>query len=476
MTLAKKGIGITLEVLFGTVFFLLFLFFMFSIARDLLIVQEDWQSSFEGFVEVIELVSDGEKLNSESYLLKLEKDSAIIGFNPVDHSSLSYIGDGDFHYVVNTKIWEEIKDKISSANDPIGEITHMQRPNACNDDDACVCLCRQPDFRPTSDDYALSKGVDPDEDNYYVRTGRASFFNVPIPFSPGEVPLSYMIECSALECRNIEGANFNQPMKNDYYNQYYSYYDGDFFDDIGGRVNQIKSFHDDLTCAATVFCSFPASVYNYYFNPDEGGLESDFVYDNGFALYRGEDDGYKGIVMFGYTRPLSASIPVFVTKQSTGAISVCIDGGCIDDIESETTHFNLYDLWFNNSQIVSGECRRGIAHSIGSDDEYYKIYNFLTADYPLEEEYSVLPYFSSRNGLESDLSLRIISEGNRITYLLGYYCITGSDILINEVIEYDKAYSDVCGEDIDIQVSGGDVLSFTAHADWELNDPICVSG
>ena len=292
----QKRAAVTItEMIMGTIVAVILLITLIRVGNGLYGHKDDYLDSFKEFAQTMEEIGAPTTTpgTAESVLLRIEKDTAIFGFNRVAKypdgtlANNGRIGDGNFYYRFNNDI---IINLFS---------TSMKRPNACGEDNACLCLCKKPEFDilPNANDYDKTYfdnfTIDQTKDNPYQLpslTGTLDAF---------EKKLGEVITCKETICQEIPNVNLYGPLTNDFF-------------------------------------------YNV---TEKGALghrkEMQYVFENGFAFYREDkEDAYEDYInkahigaSLGYQRPPASTQPVYLAKLKGGLLAVCIAPNCLAKIE-----------------------------------------------------------------------------------------------------------------------------------------------
>lgn len=269
-----------IQVIIGIIIAVAVFAFALSVGRNILISHEDWDQSYQDMAQVIKDVSDtGLSGSMTSALIKLETDTAIIGFSPVSKSPNGRFGDGNFY--------------IASISGAYGvnavDLYMIKRPTSCTLDESCLCLCKQPDNanKDVPIDQLGQYTIDPAKENPY-QSPLYSDWNAPYFQQPHRVGF---ITCASITCTTT------------------------------GKSSYIGMLEDQD------FLQVSKKTQKDYYTPE-------YTYENGFAVHRrttaAQNTGISGI--FGYLNAFPASIPLYIGKEGN-QIVVCMDTTCFDRIE-----------------------------------------------------------------------------------------------------------------------------------------------
>lgn len=301
--LRKKGL--MLQTLIGLIIGAVLLFGSFKLAANVLQDRPDQQGELDKFHQELNAIAGEVDGAVQQPIIKLEEGNALIGLNPRQNESErnGRLGDGDLHIILN-KAHKKSMFSMENRNGKESswkyqEAVHFRRPDSCDKNDTCLCLCEDASVEAEELDETYLQGLEADTDG-----------QLPPPYSHelwqkaflGAKDRNAMIQCQRTTCEEVEDATFYTPL-------------------TAGDFNQRPESLDKPLFGAL---KFSKKLKHLPF----------LLYENGFIIPSVED---KDIPFpYGYNQFLPESFPVTVEKVADGQVAVCLNLECTTRIEADT--------------------------------------------------------------------------------------------------------------------------------------------
>ncbi len=485
VTKKKKKAGIQLQFLLGIIIGLLLLTGTFYIAAKVYhSLTEEENTPLIKVKEHLEKMASANPYDSEEFTLMLKKDTALIGLNPKS-TRVGLMNDGDFHYEMNPKVYDYLTTNF--AKELFGETTasliHFPRPTVCDENKACICYCEHPFLEDLNEDYFSNKKNLNEEDKEYYYKRYGSFKALGIIDLKTKL-IAKELACSKLECANLDNVYFEPEMRNEFYNQYARDYDQDTWDKVyhatidgRGVIRQSLLFVADLTVPYAILVHILDSIYNVYFAGSGNNKYPvpDFLYTNGFAIYRAENS-YKGMTTLGYPNVLSSAIVVTIGKLINNNIAVCLNPKCVPILSlsysADAEKNKILDELSGKSQLRKLEkCKNPPDNDRFKTKEgtniklIRRIVKEITTKGKTNTIIKIKELSPLRNngeeGVYSNQAIRIVQKGTTISAELIAYCDDTKktyQILKTEETEVPENYYKQCPKMIDKIYDPGDKI------------------
>lgn len=260
------------------------------------------QESFDTFHEKLVNIAKASAYTNDKFLLHMEEGYAIIGFGPVQGEDNGRYSNGEFFYNVNRQEDKKESKELAFTRSPM----YLDREDApaCDDDQGCLCLCKNPSAIQVQDvDKAEIDKREIDKDG------------TPNPYDQEWI--------TAWEEESSDGNRFDNR---------YNYNTRD------RRLFQLQC--KEISCAPIEEITFlsPAPCDCYFSEQkveEQERKDCDYVFENGFAIYRREESISRGQSM-AYEEKLPESVQVNLAKLPNGDVMVSLRQWCIETFENIT--------------------------------------------------------------------------------------------------------------------------------------------
>lgn len=289
----KHGSVMLMKTLIGAIIGLMIVVFLIILVKPFLVGMSDsQQQEFNDFKDKIVEIAKSPHYTSDTMLLTLEPDYAIIGFGPVQSVTNGRFGNGEFFYAINKRA---DGGNLNTKRAFTGQHMYLDRDAVmgCADTEACLCLCKSPsselsDDRSEQEEHTVDKDLlpNPYTDDWvekWVAEDLEKFYTSPNFFGTE----MYELVCKELSCVPLEATTFQTIM--------------------------------------------PCQCYF----SKEGENDCDYTFENGFAIYNRKEDITVRNGM-AYEESLPPSVQVTIDKLPNGAVAVALNSSYTETLESIT--------------------------------------------------------------------------------------------------------------------------------------------
>ncbi len=503
--LRKKKGDVSLQFMLGVIIGSLFLVFLLIKGADLYAaITAEEATPLSEIVGILEEVSAGNPYDVVQENIHFGEDTALIGINPVS-DRIGMYGDGDFHFTMSEPAYDYITTNFAKElfGDTTAAMVHFVRPDTCDKDKSCICWCESPHLVPVREGYYGSRDIsDDDKERFYERYGSMKVLGFDVFSSSATKEL----QCSRYQCSPLDNVKFYPVMRNEFYSQYVADYDDDLMDAtyhaaVASResARQALLVAADFTNPAFLIIHIADTIRDVYFT-EKNIPVPDFVYTNGFAVYRAPDS-YKGFTRLGYPKVLPNLVPLSFGKLHDGSLAVCIDEGCFDvlnlaiikDNVDTTTAAQMNRLVTGTGSTITGNSQRVKECEDVTDTDRFKVSEgtnklllksigseiSTSGKEDSEKTLNLITIMRERGeGLYSNQAIRVANEiDNQIVLELVAYCDDSKNtykVLDTSIIGFPAGYSKQCNSGINTLVSPGQTIVFSRA---NLNGDIqpCIS-
>ena len=270
-------------------------------------------------------------------LIKLPEGDALIGLNPVANQSVrnGRLGDGDLHIILNKK-WSG--NDFTSDDSGRGEShtasyqdgVHFRRPKTCDDDKACLCLCKDitVSTEPLEESYKQSLSVDGNKLSHpYVHPLWKEAF---LYTRQREAKL----QCTHALCKEAGNTTFYTPLTASDYKQ---------------RPPAVNKPHFGLLSKDNELKDLPF-----------------LLYENGFIIAPLDDSDRP--FPFGYHNYIPEQFPVVVSKVENGQIAVCLTPDCLSRIEANILTPQEFQDYLDDLEEFGDRYRQDVVDTMPKDE------------------------------------------------------------------------------------------------------------
>jgi hypothetical protein len=252
------------------------------------------ERSFDEFSQALQVMASAQHGESDSFILELDDETAVVGFNPVSKTPNGRFGDGDVQYLMSDNARADIGYGLTRMD-------ILTRPSECPKDKACICRLREPDFNPFTQPYI---------GNYpsYTTMGKTDYTRFDNPY--------FLPSLSTVK---------------DFFNH------DPFSQQSSAVIVTWFGVYKKASCMP-LESSFPSVSLQPLFvdmAPDYGLSKPFFAFEDGFIIFNpgSKDGGYQNRKpALGYRENMK-SLALKYGKLQDGTIGVCITDGCFDVLE-----------------------------------------------------------------------------------------------------------------------------------------------